>query len=71
MAYLLKFQLRDTKREFPTEAARDNAYDIVHNQMVAWGIPEENIVLTKINKEICGLGHEHETIIAIGRSLNK
>ncbi len=63
MAYILTFQLRDSKRDFETEQARDNAYDTVKAQMIAWGIPEGNIVLTKINQETCELGHIHDNTV--------
>jgi len=63
MAYILKFQLRDTKREFDTEVVRDKAYNTVLQQMLDWGIPEGNIELTKINNSTCDLGFHHETVV--------
>jgi len=65
MSYILKFQLMDTKREFNTEQARDSAYDSVKAQMLAWGIHEDHIILTKLNNETCHLGYSHETIVSV------
>jgi len=63
MAYIVQFQLRDTMREFDTKAARDAAYDTVLQQMLDWGIPQENIILSKINSEVCSEGYTHKVIV--------
>ena len=47
MAYRLKLQLRDSFKDFATTVAREKAYDKAKIALLALGIPEENIVLTR------------------------
>lgn len=51
MAFILKLQLRDTRKEFQSEEARERAYDKVLSTLTNLGIPENNIVLSKIDTE--------------------
>jgi|TARA_Y100000310_G_scaffold321723_1_gene379767 hypothetical protein len=54
MVFILKLQLRDTRKEFQSEEARDRAYDKVLSTLTNLGIPENNIVLSKIDTEYSG-----------------
>ena len=54
MAFILKLQLRDTRKEFQSEEARERAYDKVLSTLTNVGIPENNIVLSKIDTEYSG-----------------
>ena len=54
MAFILKLQLRDTRKEFQSEEARERAYDKVLSTLTNLGIPENNIVLSKIDTEYSG-----------------
>ena len=63
MAYIVQLQLRDSRKEFDTEGARDRAYDVCLKQLTAWGVPEGNIILKKIDNHTCDMGYHHDTIV--------
>lgn len=63
MAYEIKVQLRDTVLEFTEEDDRNSAYADVIQELRGLGIPDDNIIVRKIDNDQCSLGHNHHTVI--------
>ena len=64
MAYKVKMQLRDTVLEAVTKAERDAKFDDIVAAIKALGIPDDNLILTKVDTKVSTFtGNEEEKVM--------
>jgi len=52
MAYLVRLRLRDTNLEFDTQLKRDAAYTKILSAAKTLGIPDDHVILEKIETRV-------------------
>ena len=64
--YVVRFKLRDTNLEFDTKAKRDAAYTKILNGAKNLGIPDEKVILEKIDTQLSSFsGNVEEKVVEV------
>lgn len=67
MAYLVKFKLRDATLTFGTKTERDAAYTKILNGARNLDIPDDNVILEKVDTQLSSFSGDIEEKV-VGRN---